>query len=152
MEFSHAITSAIERVEETGDGESLRFEPNLNGHAYVETAVEGALTMTASFGGEQDGSLTREFERLEPAERVVLNVVAQFPSGCTLEPVEAICEQYVTQPIDVVDTLAQLVDKSLLVVEERDDFVRYYLRDAVRQRARGWLPSEGRDGETSREA
>ncbi|WP_242911035.1 BTAD domain-containing putative transcriptional regulator [Actinomadura terrae] len=66
------------------------------------------------------------WEPLPAAERVVLRRLAVHADGCALEAAEAVCAQ---DGLDVLDVLARLVDRSLVV---RTDEGRYRLLESVR--------------------
>ncbi|QYN38186.1 winged helix-turn-helix domain-containing protein [Pseudonocardia sp. DSM 110487] len=55
------------------------------------------------------------WELLTPAEQVVLRRIAVHADGCDLEAAEAICAGDGVRPGDVLDLLARLVDRSLVV-------------------------------------
>src|SRR6185369_13379340 len=60
------------------------------------------------------------YELLDEDERAVLRRMSLFPAGCALEAAEAVCAGE-----GVLDAVAQLADKSLVAVEERDGVARY---------------------------
>ncbi|RIQ35931.1 BTAD domain-containing putative transcriptional regulator [Jiangella rhizosphaerae] len=66
---------------------------------------------------------------LEPDEQVVLRRLAVHADGCTLAAAEAVCA--VDGDLDVLDLLARLVDRSLVVVDERTGARRYRLLESV---------------------
>ncbi|SDU38514.1 BTAD domain-containing putative transcriptional regulator [Jiangella alkaliphila] len=65
---------------------------------------------------------------LEPDEQVVLRRLAVHADGCTLAAAEAVCAE---GALDVLDLLARLVDRSLVVVDERAGGPRYRLLESV---------------------
>ncbi|WP_066951241.1 ATP-binding protein, partial [Microtetraspora fusca] len=65
---------------------------------------------------------------LTEAERVVLRRLAAHADGCALEAAEAVCAE---PGIDVLDVLARLVDRSLVVVADGPSGVRYRLLESV---------------------
>lgn len=66
---------------------------------------------------------------LEPDEQVVLRRLAVHADGCTLPAAEAVCSG--DGDLDVLDLLARLVDRSLVVVDERAGGPRYRLLESV---------------------
>jgi len=87
------------------------------------------------------------YDLLFENERILLRRLAVFSGGCTLEAVEQVCA---STEYDVLDLLSHLVDKSLLVVEEQSDQLRYRILESVRQYAREKLLEAG-EGEQIRE-
>ena len=83
------------------------------------------------------------FQLLSKAEQVLLRRLAVFAGGFSLEALEAVCPGEGLEEHEVVDLLMRLVDKSLVVVEERGGEVRYRLLETVRQYARGKLRGSG---------
>lgn len=83
------------------------------------------------------------YNLLSPAEQKLLERLAVFARGSTLEAVEAVCGSDGIEVPDVLDLLAQLVNKSLVVVEEANQGARYRLLETIRQY--GWekLESQG---------
>jgi non-specific serine/threonine protein kinase len=61
--------------------------------------------------------------------------LAVFAGGWTLEAAEAVCAGPELQPHDVLDLLAGLVGKSLVIVDTRPDSIRYRLLETLRQYA-----------------
>ncbi|MFC9970424.1 BTAD domain-containing putative transcriptional regulator [Spirillospora sp. NPDC127200] len=70
------------------------------------------------------------WELLTGAERTVLRRLAVHRDGCALEAAEALCSGDGVRPAEVVDLLARLVDRSLVVVTA-DDPPRYRLLESV---------------------
>jgi predicted ATPase/class 3 adenylate cyclase len=83
------------------------------------------------------------YDLLTVQEAAVLRRLAVFIGGCTLEAAEVVCTGEGVAPLDVLDLLTRLVDKSLLVVEGTDHEVRYRLLDTVRQYGRDKLVESG---------
>ncbi|WP_158883398.1 BTAD domain-containing putative transcriptional regulator [Amycolatopsis anabasis] len=68
---------------------------------------------------------------LTEPERVVLRRLAIHSDGCTLEAAERVCAGDTVDGADVLDLLARLVDRSLVVAVEVGDGVRYRLLESV---------------------
>ena len=77
------------------------------------------------------------YDLLPAPERRLFARLAVFAGGWTLEAAEAVCAGEGLDPADVLDLLSQLVDKSLVVVEEEDGGgeVRYRLLETLREYA-----------------
>ncbi|MEU7896047.1 BTAD domain-containing putative transcriptional regulator [Nonomuraea sp. NPDC049152] len=71
------------------------------------------------------------WELLTGAERVVLRRLAVHADGCTLEAAEAVCSGEGVRPADVLDLLARLVDRSLVVTVTGPQGTRYRLLESV---------------------
>jgi non-specific serine/threonine protein kinase len=78
-------------------------------------------------------TLEWSYSLLTEPERVLLRRTAIFASGWMLEAAEAVCAGDGLERAVVLDTLAQLVKKSLVVVEEQEDHLRFRLLETVRQ-------------------
>ncbi|MGQ0550547.1 MAG: ATP-binding protein [Armatimonadota bacterium] len=76
------------------------------------------------------------YDLLSEKERVLLRRLSVFVGGFTLETVEAICTGGDVDKSEVLNLLAHLVDKSLVVMGEQDGEARYRLLETVRQY--GW--------------
>ena len=89
---------------------------------------------------------------LTPAEQALYRVCGAFAAGFTLELLSAVAQvpgqtSEVDQRWWVVDTLAQLVDRSLVVVEEDGESTRYRLLETMREDARQRLQAQGEEAE-----
>ncbi|MFJ9113451.1 AfsR/SARP family transcriptional regulator [Streptomyces sp. NPDC102283] len=71
------------------------------------------------------------WELLTEPERMVLRRLAVHIEGCTLEAAEAVCAGEGTHPDDVLDLLARLVDRSLVVMADDGEGPRYRLLESV---------------------
>jgi predicted ATPase/serine/threonine protein kinase len=80
---------------------------------------------------------------LDDAERSVLTRCAVFVGGWELAAAEAICASDRVDASEVVDVLERLVDKSLVVPEDRGDRVRYRLLATIGLFARELLAASG---------
>ena len=81
------------------------------------------------------------YELLAPPERTLLQRLSVFAGGFTLDAAEAVGAGGDVKPIDVLDLLAHLVDKSLVAFDPRGD--RYGMLETVRQYALECLASAG---------
>jgi len=88
-------------------------------------------------------ALDWSYSLLTPAEQAVFERLAVFAGGCDLEAAEAACIGADLPPDEVLDVLSRLVDKSLLLVEERTATARYRLLEPVRQYALARLKDSG---------
>lgn len=80
------------------------------------------------------------YELLTDDERLLLRQLAIFAGSFSLEAIEAVCDSLQTS---VLDTLARLVDKSLVTVERDDGEVQYRLFETIRTYAREKLLASG---------
>src|SRR5579884_2251548 len=80
---------------------------------------------------------------LAEPERSLLRRLSVFAVGWTLEAAEAVAAGDGIQPYAVLDLLAQLVDKSLVLTEEQRGAVRYRLLETIRQYAHDRLQEAG---------
>ncbi|GLY84399.1 BTAD domain-containing putative transcriptional regulator [Actinoallomurus iriomotensis] len=87
------------------------------------------------------------WDLLDDAERAVLRRLSVFLGGATVEAVTEVCAP-ATEPLDL---LAGLVDKSLLIMAETDQDVRYRMLETVREYAGERLEESG-EAERVREA
>ncbi len=86
-------------------------------------------------------------ELLSDDERVLLWRLSVFAGGFTLDLSEAVCADEKLERVAILDLLASLVDKSLVVAEERSGAVRYRLLETVRQYALERLLDAGEAGQ-----
>jgi predicted ATPase len=73
------------------------------------------------------------YELLTPAEQVLLARMSVFAGGCTLDSAEAVCAGEPVDPEDVLDLLAGLVARSLVVAGHDGPVTRYRLLETIRQ-------------------
>ena len=74
------------------------------------------------------------YNLLSEAERLLLNRLAVFAGGWTLEAAEGICADERIHSPEVLSLLAQLVDKSLVVVEHKQtNVLRYRFLETIYQ-------------------
>jgi predicted ATPase/class 3 adenylate cyclase len=83
------------------------------------------------------------YELLEARERTILDRLGVFAAGFTLAAAEAVVSGDGVDAIDVMDGIAQLVDKSLVVTEQHDGGTRYRLLETIRQYALERLEQAG---------
>lgn len=85
------------------------------------------------------------YHLLAEAEKVLLNRLAVFAGGWTLEAIEKICawEGGVVEEWEVLDLLGRLVNKSLVVVDRQGATQRYGLLETIRQYALEKLTESG---------
>ena len=86
------------------------------------------------------------YDLLSEPERSLFRRFSVFAGGCTYEAIEKVCHQ-----LDVLDLLSQLVNKSLVAVEDEGREPRYRLLETVRQYARDKLLEMG-EAEQARDA
>src|SRR3970282_2300542 len=84
------------------------------------------------------------YELLSEGERALLRRLTVFAGGWTFEAAETICNN-----VDVFEHLPQLVNKSLVTVNDEGDEPRYFLLETIRQYARDKLLENG-EGEGTR--
>lgn len=92
------------------------------------------------------------YEILPQPERVLLTRLSVFPGTFDLAAAESVgaADGEDRGSFDVLDLLARLVDKSLVVPVEQDDDVRYRLLETVRQYAAEKLDAVGETRSTQR--
>ncbi|HLK58659.1 MAG TPA: tetratricopeptide repeat protein [Chthonomonadaceae bacterium] len=80
-------------------------------------------------------TLDWSFDLLDARERALFARLSVFAGGWTLEACERICAGEEIEEWDILDLLTALVDKSLVMAEERNGAERYHLLETVRQYA-----------------
>jgi non-specific serine/threonine protein kinase len=93
------------------------------------------------------GLIDWSYELLADKERQLLARLAVFAGGFTLEAVEGVCAGEEIDETEVIDLLATLVDRSLVVRDEQDGESRYRLLETIRVYA-GRRLAETSAGET----
>jgi DNA-binding CsgD family transcriptional regulator/tetratricopeptide (TPR) repeat protein len=85
---------------------------------------------------------------LSDSERLILQQLSIFAGGWTLDAAQAICTGDTISPVEVMDLLSNLVDKSLVIVDDHDSGRRYRLLETIRQYALQKLVAAKRAVET----
>jgi predicted ATPase len=80
-----------------------------------------------------EATMDWSYNLLSEPERALLRRLAVFSGGWTLEAAEKVAKFGKEAEGEVLDLLSQLVDKSLVLVEEGEHAVRYGLLETVRQ-------------------
>ncbi len=84
------------------------------------------------------------YNMLSEKERLLFQRLSVFAGGCTLEATEAGCAGEGLETGEVLDLLAALVDRSMLIADRRSgEEARYRLLETVRQYAREKLQDSG---------
>jgi predicted ATPase/class 3 adenylate cyclase len=97
------------------------------------------------------------WDLLAPREQALLRRLAVFAGGFTIEACEAVCadgdisvRQEPIDAFDVMDLLSELIEKSLLIMEDRVGGLRYRLLETVRQYGRERLQESGEENAVRR--
>jgi DNA-binding CsgD family transcriptional regulator len=91
-------------------------------------------------------SVDWSYELLDARERTLLRRLGVFQGGCTLDACETVCATDGLDRYAVLDVLTSLVDKSLVLVEERESQSRYALLETIRHYALELLAEAGETG------
>ena len=83
------------------------------------------------------------YDLLSETERLLFRRLSVFVRGWTLESAEAVCGGDGLEREAILDLLAHLVDKSLVVMQERGGVARYAMLETVREYAREKLVDSG---------
>ncbi len=83
------------------------------------------------------------YELLVDNERTMLQRLAVFVGGFDLVAAEKVCGVEPIEDFEVLDLLASLVDKSLVMLEERDEGSRYRMLETIRDYAAEKLNADG---------
>lgn len=79
------------------------------------------------------------YDLLSEPERVLFVQLGIFAGGWTLEAAQALARLHEPTGRGVIELLGHLIDKSLVIVEQRGSRVRYRMLDTIRQYARAKL-------------
>jgi len=105
--------------------------------------ARGALPRLQTLRGSVDWS----HALLDEPERGLLRRLGVFQGGFTLDACEAVCADGDLDRYAILDLLTSLVDKSLVLVEERGTLGRYTLLETVRHYALDRLAQAGEVGQ-----
>ena len=83
------------------------------------------------------------YDLLTEPERMLLRRLSVFVRGWTLEAAEAICSGEGIEREEVLELLAHLVDKSLVVMQDRGGTARYGMLETIREYSREKLVDSG---------
>jgi DNA-binding SARP family transcriptional activator len=87
---------------------------------------------------------------LSEPERLLLRRLSVFAGGFTLEAAEDVCSADSLRADDVLDLVAALVDRSLVLMRESGGRARYHLLETVRQYAAARLLEAGEEHDLGR--
>ena len=97
------------------------------------------------------GTIEWSYTLLEEGERVLFARLAVFSGGRTLEAIEAICDAKGDLPVDTLDGVSSLLDKSLLRQEEGlEGEPRFVILETIHEYARERLEASGEAEEIRR--
>ena len=96
------------------------------------------------------GTIDWSYQLLDPAEQTLFARLGVFVGGCTLEAAEAVCNPDGALPLEVLDALTSLVDKSLLRqhgdrTSTLDSEPRFGMFETVREYALERLAASGEE-------
>jgi predicted ATPase/class 3 adenylate cyclase/DNA-binding CsgD family transcriptional regulator len=89
-------------------------------------------------------TLAWSYELLTTTEQRLFRHLAAFVGGCTLEAVESLVRALEDAPSEVLDTLASLVDKSLLLqASDEEEEPRFVMLETIREYGLEMLAAQG---------
>ena len=88
-------------------------------------------------------SVDWSYQLLDDDERVLLHRLSVFAGAAGLDTVEAVCEGDGLERLAILDVLAGLIDKSLVVVDDEGATARYRLLETIREYADARLAESG---------
>lgn len=112
---SHSIEQLVQRVED-------RYRL-LTGDSHVALPRHQTLRATMDWS----------YELCTPREQRIWALLSVFAGSIDLSAAEAVCAEEDIEPADILDTVAALVDKSILVSEHDGGTVRYRLLSSLRE-------------------
>ena len=102
--------------------------------------LEHPLTLLT--GGGQDSparqkslrdTIAWSYELLSEDEQTIFRRLSIFEQGCQLEAIETVCATFDPLPLPVLDGVAQLIDKSLLLQQSEQDEPRLSMLETIRE-------------------
>jgi predicted ATPase/class 3 adenylate cyclase len=92
-------------------------------------------------------AVTWSYQLLSPAEQLLFDRLSVFAGGFDLAAAEAVCADDQIDDLDVVDLVAELVDKSMVVADRTESGTRYRLLETLRQYGEERLDDRGETAE-----
>ncbi|MDE2358415.1 MAG: adenylate/guanylate cyclase domain-containing protein [Betaproteobacteria bacterium] len=89
------------------------------------------------------------YDLLNEQEQVLLGRLSVFAGSFSLEAAEAVCGADPLDPMDVLDLITSLAEKSLVNTEEAEDGLRYRLLETIRDYSREKLVARGEQAATA---
>ncbi len=89
------------------------------------------------------------YDLLEPNERSLLARLSVFAGGFDLAAAEAVCGDAPLAPQDMLDLIASLVEKSLVMLDESEERSRYRMLETIRDYGREKLEQAGESAATA---
>ncbi len=83
------------------------------------------------------------YDLLSEQEQLLFARLSVFAGSFSLEAAESVCSGTAVQPGEVLDLLAHLVDKSLVIAQERAGAAQYHLLETIRRYAQEKLRTSG---------
>ncbi|HRI17221.1 MAG TPA: tetratricopeptide repeat protein [Burkholderiaceae bacterium] len=83
------------------------------------------------------------YELLTEVEQTLLRRLSAFVGGFDMPAAEQVCGDEPLAPEDVLDLLESLLEKSLVMLDDRDDGMRYRMLETIRDYAREKLEQSG---------
>ena len=79
------------------------------------------------------GSVDWSYDLLSEDERAAVRRLSIFSGGFDLDAAQAVVADDRIEPVDVLDLVGSLVDKSLVIVDDRGHLVRYRMLETIRE-------------------
>jgi len=90
------------------------------------------------------------YDLLSEPERVLWVQLSVFKGGWILSAAEAVCLDHFSKSSSLSELLSQLVDKSIVLIEEQVSVARYHMLETIRQYGQEKLKISGNEGEIRR--
>ena len=79
------------------------------------------------------GSVDWSYDLLSEDERAAVRRLSIFSGGFDLEAAQAVVADDRIEPVDVLDLVGSIVDKSLVIADDRGQIVRYRMLETIRE-------------------
>ena len=90
-----------------------------------------------------EAAVSWSYELLSRPDRLLFARLAAFAGGWTLDAAEQVCGDEPLRRVDIADRLAHLVERSMIVADERGGRTRYGMLETLRQFGRDRLIESG---------